>query len=781
MAASHHRLEITSTNGAAQLRRDILDSLRQYRANDFNHRPATEQILMKELPSLLSALSREASTISQDLRIIKSLCFPTISERESGVREAHPKTFDWLLEDKEPIGNANGDDTVGSMLDWLRTQNGVFWISGKAGSGKSTLMKYFYNHRKTLTALRAWAGEKQLYTAHFFFWHAGTNMQKSQQGLLQTLLYHVLRQCRSLVKKVCPSRWRDADPVDLKWTRSELLNAFDELRNHTIDSARFCFFIDGLDEYEGNHNDIIELVDSFSSSSDIKVCIASRAWNVFETAYGNNCDRKIRLQDLTWLDIKCFVTDELERNRYFRELRASDNRCEDLVTEIVDRADGVFLWVSLVVLSLRRGLTNADTVSELQGRLRILPTDLETYFLHMLDSVEKIYHRQSARLFLMRLSAPATLTVMTMSYFDEKDADFGLTPEVEAPSPKELRLKERRTSLRLNARCTDLLEISKDYNVHFLHRTVHDFLETPSIHKLLIDRAGADFHVHEYFCNAMFSQIKILPLVWYQEYDVLLNDLLYHICQNEPRAGSANCRFISEMKRLVEMFGPCAIPNFGENWPFLTQKVYGESWGIVLAMQLGLHSYFLKEIKQVKLLIKTSVEPPLAIALGFVDTFFVEYESNLKIDPRIIYTLLEHGANPSESFRGQPIWFHFLKSIRLKTTSWERRDLVLVTEMLFRHGTRLGSSFKVDDLDPLLSKFCTPEETAYLKDLLPSQQRAQNLKQPSFGTKDRLEIRSPKSLPVLELQPVTCAPYTQRPRTGELKKDPRELLLKISM
>ena len=145
------------------------------------------------------------------------------------------------------------------------------------GSGKSTLMKYFYNHRKTLTALRAWASEKQLFTTHFFFWHAGTDMQKSQQGLLQTLLYHVLRQCRSLVRKVCPSRWRDADPVDLKWTLPEPLNAFDKLRNHTIDSASLCFCIDGVDEYEGNHNDIIGLIDSFSSSSDIKVCVASRA------------------------------------------------------------------------------------------------------------------------------------------------------------------------------------------------------------------------------------------------------------------------------------------------------------------------------------------------------------------------------------------------------------------------------------------------------------------------------------------------------------------------
>ena len=52
-------------------------------------------------------------------------------------------------------------------------------------------MKYLHSHEDTFTALRSWAGEKEMVTVRHFFWYAGTDMQKSELGLLQTLLYNV--------------------------------------------------------------------------------------------------------------------------------------------------------------------------------------------------------------------------------------------------------------------------------------------------------------------------------------------------------------------------------------------------------------------------------------------------------------------------------------------------------------------------------------------------------------------------------------------------------------
>ena len=50
--------------------------------------------------------------------------------------DVQKKTFNWLFEELQSIGNANGVRSLISMLDWLRTHNGLFCISDKAGSGQ---------------------------------------------------------------------------------------------------------------------------------------------------------------------------------------------------------------------------------------------------------------------------------------------------------------------------------------------------------------------------------------------------------------------------------------------------------------------------------------------------------------------------------------------------------------------------------------------------------------------------------------------------------------------
>jgi len=45
-----------------------------------------------------------------------------------------------------------------SLLNWLSSGTGIFHISGKLGSGKSTLMKYLCEHDNTKLLLEKWAG-----------------------------------------------------------------------------------------------------------------------------------------------------------------------------------------------------------------------------------------------------------------------------------------------------------------------------------------------------------------------------------------------------------------------------------------------------------------------------------------------------------------------------------------------------------------------------------------------------------------------------------------------
>lgn len=138
--------------------------------------------------------------------IVESLRYETIDERYESVSEAHQKTFEWIF---DPIDDSDDPDRAhwSDFVTWLRTGDGIYWINGKAGSGKSTLMKFIYEDPRTQEHLKIWGGEIPVHTAMFFFWYRGTKLQKSQDGLLRSLLYAVLQQMPELVPFVLPSQW----------------------------------------------------------------------------------------------------------------------------------------------------------------------------------------------------------------------------------------------------------------------------------------------------------------------------------------------------------------------------------------------------------------------------------------------------------------------------------------------------------------------------------------------------------------------------------------------
>lgn len=130
-------------------------------------------------------------------RIHHLLQFDEIAERRATIAEAHKKTFDWIFLPKlstPEIDHVDQDSNQaglkqGGFMKWLLGDQNLYWITGKPGSGKSTLMKYLFDDKRTLDAVSAWSRGNELITAGFFFWNSGTAMQMSRMGLLQTLLY----------------------------------------------------------------------------------------------------------------------------------------------------------------------------------------------------------------------------------------------------------------------------------------------------------------------------------------------------------------------------------------------------------------------------------------------------------------------------------------------------------------------------------------------------------------------------------------------------------------
>jgi len=139
--------------------------------------------------------------------ILQSLHFETISERFENVDENHMNTFGWIFRSDQDGAQNSHARQRSNFRSWLESGTGIYWVNGKAGSGKSTLMKYIVNHRDSSSLLRSWAGGLKLCIVYFFFWNSGTSMQCSQAGLFRSLLYSTLSQHPELIPTVLPTHW----------------------------------------------------------------------------------------------------------------------------------------------------------------------------------------------------------------------------------------------------------------------------------------------------------------------------------------------------------------------------------------------------------------------------------------------------------------------------------------------------------------------------------------------------------------------------------------------
>ncbi|KAI8623471.1 hypothetical protein F5Y19DRAFT_458426 [Xylariaceae sp. FL1651] len=515
------------------------------------------------------------SKMFTSLRLIRTLRFNYMDFRYTKITTAHKDTLQWIF------GH--------TFSHWLASDNPIFWISGKPGSGKSTLMKFLVDNKDLQRYLVPWNHRGEVIVASYFFWVNGTEIQRSQEGLLQSLLYDIVRHDPLIIHAVFPKRWQmleagyQADDFS-PWSRQELLDGITQLLCDGLLSFQLCIFIDGLDEYEGEHEDLIHMVRGLTQSGNVKLCIASRPWNVFENAFGA-CDmHKIYLEDYNKSDISLYVKNNLEDRPDFREIRARNQEADQLAPEIIEKSQGVFLWVYLVVRSLIHGLQNWDRVSDLQRRLRSFPSDLDSFFKHILLSLDDHYRVQAARTFQVALAAPRTLSLLNCWYVDLEEIDPNMlaTVPVQALSLVELEIRQDEMRKRLNGRFKGLLEVTHiprsepPYNcrVDFLHRTVKDFLRTKELQQLLNEWSGERiervispdqhrrqpsqtlFNAYMTLCKSTLAELRSAPVKYYSPgakgpMIELVDDFFFSVQQYEIETGKSLRLLLGELNITV--------------------------------------------------------------------------------------------------------------------------------------------------------------------------------------------------------------------------------------
>ena len=163
-------------------------------------------------------------------RSLASLHFTQIQDRKLQIRKAHVETFRWIFQTHQ---TARG--THENFAEWLattETDRHLFWVAGKPGSGKSTLMRLISDEVRGAKVLKRWCGKDLPLIASTFFWISGSLIQRSLNGMHRTILFDLFNQNKSVVPDAVQWRWRAlllgaSDIPD--WTNTELLEALRSL------------------------------------------------------------------------------------------------------------------------------------------------------------------------------------------------------------------------------------------------------------------------------------------------------------------------------------------------------------------------------------------------------------------------------------------------------------------------------------------------------------------------------------------------------------------------
>ena len=338
-------------------------------------------------------LKEEAELRKAEHQVLSSLYFPQMYERRQRLDAPYERTFRWVLTEGSP-----SETRWDNVLAWLRgtdPNDHIYWISGKPGSGKSSLVGFLDETLNPTHHMHPWVeGELCLQASHYF-WNSGDSaLQKSAAGMMRTILHELLEQAPDLVPRtVTMRRWRSARAASRlsdSWTYGELRNSLMDCITCIGETSKVLLLLDGLDEVKDEddaHDNLVQLVRTVAALPHVKICVSSRPNPIFMDAF--SVHKQLRLQDLTYRDICEYVNGQFERQAQFRNLRQQDaTRADFLVEEIIQGADGVFLWVRLVVKQLTRCLRDGSGYISLQRALQEIPRDLDAYFQKMMDSIE---------------------------------------------------------------------------------------------------------------------------------------------------------------------------------------------------------------------------------------------------------------------------------------------------------------------------------------------------------------------------------------------------------
>ncbi|KAF8538316.1 hypothetical protein BDD12DRAFT_794098, partial [Trichophaea hybrida] len=277
-------------------------------------------------------------------------------------------------------------------LEWLWThekyqkwssseRSSLLYIEGKPGSGKSTLAKYF---RENLVGKEQNASSSII--VKYFYTLRGTTLELTHENMLRSVLYSILKKDETFFFLFQSEFRKFKSSNDSKWPYTSLQQILSSLASHPF-TKRLYLILDAMDESEENdRREIIELLCRLcaeSKSCIIKIFLASRPVSQFKHEVKKD-HHVIRLQDENKKDISKFA-----RSFLGPDLDLPPEILNQATEYIVEKAQGVFIWVYLVKEKLLEYAERGCTKKQIFECLKSLPTELEAFYRDILRELEK--------------------------------------------------------------------------------------------------------------------------------------------------------------------------------------------------------------------------------------------------------------------------------------------------------------------------------------------------------------------------------------------------------
>lgn len=299
----------------------------------------------------------------------QALSFPEMYDRLHEISVASPGTCSWILK-------------THTFINWRMAQCGLFWIKGKPGTGKSTIMKYLWHY------LSVEPGSGTRITASFFCHGRGVNLQRSPCGVYRALLHQIVRQVPSLQEDFeerfqarCRSQGLHGNAWN--WTESELRQFAQDYLLDCCRSAELLVFVDALDECgEDNARELLKffhdlvIASETHSDSRFSICVSSRHYPLVRS----DVFYEVAIDGENLTDIQIYVAQQLDM------FRLNTRRYDELLSAITSRAGDIFQWCVLVVARVVRSLESKQSVELILQEIQETPRELFQLYRQIVQS-----------------------------------------------------------------------------------------------------------------------------------------------------------------------------------------------------------------------------------------------------------------------------------------------------------------------------------------------------------------------------------------------------------